>query len=145
MWWNQLPQLRKYRQHFRTKCIIADVPRKKNIMKKNPENITFPPTKIHIPRLMLMWQFPCTLVSSLSRSSAYTSARLLCNSWSKAVKGHQYCSVSVPGGSLLWQTATLPEQVCLASESEEIFRIWTVKLSFPLWHCLSMSSIFESV
>lgn len=30
---------------------------------------------------------------------------------SKAMQDHQYCSVSVPGGSLLWQLATLPEKL----------------------------------
>lgn len=105
----------------------------------------FTPAKIHIPSLMLMWQFPGTLVSSLSHSSAHSRACLPSNSWSKAVKGHQYCSVSVPGGSLLWQNATLPEQLCLAPEAEEVFPIWTVKLSFPIWCCHSISSILKFI
>lgn len=137
---------RRGEESGRKKSITVDIAYKRKLWgKKKPENIIFPPAKIHIPSLMLMWQFPCTLVCSRSRSSAHTSARRLSNSWSKAVKGHQPCSVSVPGGSLLWQNATLPEQLFLAPEAEEIFPIWTVKLSFPIWCCLSMSSILKSI
>lgn len=114
--------------------IIVNIAHKRILQaKKNTlENVTFPPAEMQILSLMLMWQFPHTLLSCPSHSSANTSACLLSNSCLRQ------CRIT---STVLFQFLEAPcsgnlphflRNSCLALEAEEIFPIWTVKLSFPI-------------